>query len=152
MKNTFTCEKGTEEFMEMILSVYPLRLIKHILKQAGVTPTLKFDATSDGFTKEHNYHVTMDVLTEINHKGFKYLGEKGLKEEADKIVSFLAEAVGGEVQIDPTLKQTCSDCGKEQHLDQFYKNKTKKLGVNNICKKCQKERNWMRTQAKPVND
>lgn len=152
MKNTYTCEPGTEDLMEMLLTTYSARMMLLILKQVGVTPETKFESTSDGFVRENNYRVTMEVLSKINEKGLKYWGEKGLKEEADSILSCLAETVGMDVKIDENQKQICSDCGEEKFLTEFYKNKTKKLGVNNICKECQKSRNWKRSTAKPMNE
>lgn len=152
MKSTYTCDPGTETFMEMLVTHYSAKMANLILKQVGVVPTTKLTITLDGFTKEINYHVTMDALEKINEKGFKYLGQQGLKIESDRIMHHLAELVGKDVQIDPNTKQKCSDCGKEKYLTEFYKNKTKKLGVNNICKECQKERNWKRTTEKSIDE
>ena len=36
------------------------------------------------------------------------------------------------------MSQKCVKCKKEKLITEFYKNKTKSLGYNNICKECQK--------------
>ncbi len=153
MNTYYSCDKGLEEALEVLLTNYHTLMVHIVLTEAGCVPEIKYRRTSEfSVEREEHYHVTMDIIQTINDKGLKHLGEKGLQSRADRVTACIADTVGKGVEIDLTKTQRCSDCGETKFLSEFYRNKTKKLGVNNICKECQKSRNWSRSEAKQATE
>lgn len=150
-KIKFECETGTETVMEGFLMSFQPQAVSRFLRQAGckISTTLVSDGFS--FSKEVTFYVTMDVLSVVNAKGYRVLGDRQMKADADALVDLLNDAVSEHDTL-PDLMQKCSDCGNEKPLSEFYRNRTKKLGVNNICKECQKRRNWKQPKQKPADE
>lgn len=149
-KLRFNCEKGIEHIVEQFVDSYAPYMFKRILKQAGCQPDFSIVVEGNSYHKEEIYNVTMEVIAVIHAKGFRRLGDLQMKQEADALLDMINDCMDDDSLADTT--QVCSDCHKEKALTEFYRNRTKKLGVNNICKECQKKRNWKRTERKAADE
>ena len=49
----------------------------------------------------------------------------------------------------PTMEKKCTSCNKTKPLSDFYKNRTRKDGHDNICRECRRALYWTRAERTP---